>query len=165
VSQPDQDPSLARDVALAFRALSDVGEQLRQACASACGLHPTDYRALNLIVRAHEQGDVVTAGDMAARLDLSSGAVTYLVERLTAAGHVERSSDPQDRRKVLLLPTASGIQLTTTCIDGNLGAVIEALQPLDEAETRAGLKTMQALVDTLGRRTDQVRSTDLCDAC
>ena len=33
------------------------------------------------------------------------------------------------------------------------------------AETRAGLKTMQALVDTLGRRTDQVRSTDLCDAC
>ena len=99
---------LTADVARALRELVDMGEQLRQACAHACGMHPTDFKALGMIQRAKDEGVAMTAGELAARLELSSGAVTYLVERLASAGYVERDSDPQDRRKVLLRATEAG---------------------------------------------------------
>ena len=45
------------------------------------------------------------------RLQVTPAAVTHLINDLEKAGHVERVSEPADRRIVLLKPTASGLQL------------------------------------------------------
>jgi DNA-binding MarR family transcriptional regulator len=44
----------------------------------------------------------MTAGAIVEHTGLSSGAVTGLIDRLRAAGYVDRAVDPQDRRKILV---------------------------------------------------------------
>ncbi len=50
------------------------------------------------------------AGELGRLSGLSSGAVTGLVDRLEARELVSRSADPDDRRKILIVPHASNIQ-------------------------------------------------------
>jgi MarR family protein len=74
-----------------------------QSAAHAVGLGATDYQALNLLELRGPQ----TPGALSATLGLTTGATTRLVDRLVAAGHVERSADPADRRKVTVSALAS----------------------------------------------------------
>lgn len=148
---------LTADVARALRELVDMGEQLRQACAHACGMHPTDFKALGMIQRAKDEGVAMTAGELAARLELSSGAVTYLVERLASAGYVERDSDPQDRRKVLLRATEAGYQLAANARHANQRVIAEVLDEMSPQECATALQAMQLFHQRLSSRTEAVR--------
>jgi DNA-binding MarR family transcriptional regulator len=67
-----------------------------QVSADAAGLGPTDVYTLSLL------GTVgpLTAGQLADRTGLTTGAVTRLIDRLARAGHVRRVPDPVDRRRV-----------------------------------------------------------------
>lgn len=50
----------------------------------------------------------LTPGRLGEMLSMTSGAVTALVDRMEAAGYVERGPNPRDRRSSLLRPTAAG---------------------------------------------------------
>jgi DNA-binding MarR family transcriptional regulator len=67
-----------------------------QISAEAAGLGPTDFYTLNLLGAAGP----LTAGQVADRTGLTTGAVTRLIDRLARAGHVRRVPDPVDRRRV-----------------------------------------------------------------
>jgi DNA-binding MarR family transcriptional regulator len=81
----------------AVRALAEALEHFDDAAARALGVGRSDLRALNQL----EHGPL-PAGVLAARLGLSSGATTALVDRLVAAGFVARRTAPDDGRKVLV---------------------------------------------------------------
>jgi DNA-binding MarR family transcriptional regulator len=85
-----------------LRALSSDFDRLSQAVADRLGLSPTDLLAMDLIARKGR----VTAGELARELNLTTGAITGLVDRLAAAGYARRTSDPDDRRRVLVVPSA-----------------------------------------------------------
>lgn len=72
-----------------------------QVTAETAGLHPIDLYALNLL----DLDGQATAGELAQRTALTTGAVTKLIDRLANAGLVERTPDPADRRRVLLSVT------------------------------------------------------------
>jgi DNA-binding MarR family transcriptional regulator len=55
--------------------------------------------------------ELLTVGDVGARLRLDSGTLTPLLKRLEAAGHVVRRRDPADERRVLLEVTDAGWEL------------------------------------------------------
>jgi DNA-binding MarR family transcriptional regulator len=59
-------------------------------------LHTTDLRVLDIIFMRGQ----MLAGELATATGLSSGSVTALIDRLVAAGYVERRDDATDRRKV-----------------------------------------------------------------
>ncbi|HWC80804.1 MAG TPA: MarR family transcriptional regulator [Pseudonocardiaceae bacterium] len=67
--------------------------------AGRVGLSATDHKCLDLAVRADGP---LTAGQIAERSGLSTGAVTGVIDRLERAGYVRRVRDPDDRRKVLV---------------------------------------------------------------
>jgi DNA-binding MarR family transcriptional regulator len=52
----------------------------------------------------------MTAGELGRLSGLSSGAVTGLIDRLEARELVSRRADPEDRRKILIVPSAPNIQ-------------------------------------------------------
>ena len=81
----------------AVRALAGALEHFDDAAARALGVGRSDLRALNLL----DDGPL-PAGVLAARLGLSSGATTALVDRLVAAGFATRQAAPDDGRKVLV---------------------------------------------------------------
>jgi DNA-binding MarR family transcriptional regulator len=86
------------------RGLSTAFDRLSQAVADKVGLSPTDLMAMDLISR--DGG--VTAGQIANHLNLTSGAITGLIDRLERAGYAKRAADAKDRRRVTVVPTAKG---------------------------------------------------------
>ena len=80
--------------------------------------------------------------DLCVRLGVDASDMAKAVEQLAAAGHVERSRDPRDRRRVLVALTPAG-RATLADLEAEAHAVQdEVLAPLDEAERR----TLKALL-------------------
>lgn len=69
-----------------------------QKAAEHYDLGITDMKALSALI---QEGDM-TAGELAVRLSLTTGAVTNLLDRLERRGAVIRKNDPKDRRKVIV---------------------------------------------------------------
>lgn len=82
------------------------GILLHQAIADRLGLHVTDLRCLQALGAAGR----ATAGELAERTGLTTGAVTRLIDRLESAGWVARSPDAEDRRRVIVTPIASRME-------------------------------------------------------
>ena len=74
--------------------------------ARRMGLGISEIAALEHLQGAGE----LTPGQLGRLLSMTSGAVTALVDRLEAAGYVERVPNPRDRRSSLLRPTAVGTE-------------------------------------------------------
>lgn len=91
---------LIRSILLAGRESSTGAIMLHQAVADRLGLHPTDHKCADFLCR----GGPLTAGDIAERTGLTTGAVTGVIDRLEAAGYVRREPDPADRRRVIVRP-------------------------------------------------------------
>jgi MarR family transcriptional regulator, organic hydroperoxide resistance regulator len=71
-----------------------------QTAAARYGLGITDMKALGALL----QEGPMTAGQLARRLSLTTGAVTSVVDRLERKDLVARQPDPRDRRKVIVAP-------------------------------------------------------------
>jgi len=69
-----------------------------QAAAAACGLGITDMKTLSILL----QEGPLTAGRIAERLSLTTGAVTNVIDRLERQDFVTREPDAKDRRKVIV---------------------------------------------------------------
>jgi DNA-binding MarR family transcriptional regulator len=76
-------------------------DRFHDAVAAYLGLNRTDLRCLDILDLAGRR----TAGELAARMGMSTGAVTAMLDRLERAGYVQRLRDLGDRRRVLVEPT------------------------------------------------------------
>lgn len=85
-----------------LRELAASLDALTNAASPHAGLNRTDMRALDIINM--QQG--LTAGQLAGRLKLTTGAITGVLDRLERAGHARRTHDQEDRRRVVVQPTA-----------------------------------------------------------
>src|SRR5262249_7092242 len=97
--KPSQDKqALVGQLMVAMRRSSAAGVLHGQAIAKRVGVNSSDLECLDLIILNGPS----TAGDIARRTGLTSGAVTGLIDRLERLGLVERIDDPHHRRKVLV---------------------------------------------------------------
>ena len=78
------------------------GTRISGTFAALHGLHHTDGEALARVLVAQDLGTPMSAGELATELGLTSGAITFVVDRLERAGHISRVRDDTDRRKVFL---------------------------------------------------------------
>ena len=102
------------------RVLGSANDIADQAVADYLGINRTDARCLAIIERLGG----VTAGRLARESGLSTGAVTTVLDRLERAGLARRTSDPTDRRRVL-------VEMTPAAREANE----ELYRPLVEAAT------------------------------
>jgi DNA-binding MarR family transcriptional regulator len=89
-----------------LRELAASLDALTNAASPHAGLNRTDIRALDII----SMQDGLTAGQLAARLKLTTGAITGVLDRLERAGHARRTHDQDDRRRVMVQPTPEAKQ-------------------------------------------------------
>ncbi|MFI6870764.1 MarR family winged helix-turn-helix transcriptional regulator [Nocardia sp. NPDC050406] len=78
---------------------------MHQAVADRLGLHVSDLRCLNLL----RLGGPATAGELAQRTGLTTGAITRMIDRLLKSGYVRREHDAKDRRRVIVTAVAERI--------------------------------------------------------
>ncbi len=86
------------ELSRALRAFLSASEAFDEALGRVLGLNPTDVRCVDLL----DQYGTMTAGALAGVAGLSTGAVTFLIDRLERAGFVRRVRDLDDRRRVLV---------------------------------------------------------------
>lgn len=85
-----------------LRAFGASYAELTRRFAAHLGLRSSEASALVEILIAEDKGTPLTPARLADRVGLTSGAMTNLLHRLEAAGHVERRRDQVDRRRVTL---------------------------------------------------------------
>lgn len=83
-------------------------DALDEAVAARLGVNRTDLRCLDVLM--NELAAAATPGQLGARLGLSTGSVTAMIDRLAKLGYVSRTPDPGDRRKVVVRPTELAAQ-------------------------------------------------------
>lgn len=83
-----------------MRALSVESSFFLQAVADRLGMATTDFACLTLLL---VEGPA-TAGRLAERTGLTTGAITGVIDRLERGGWARRASDPADRRRVIVEP-------------------------------------------------------------
>ena len=93
--RPTATPAQALSAMDHLIATSLIGQQ---EMAQQIGLNVTDLTCFAYVIEAGE--DLLTAGDLAARAHVTTGAVTGILNRLERAGYVTRRPDPTDRRRV-----------------------------------------------------------------
>jgi DNA-binding MarR family transcriptional regulator len=94
---------LVAELGAEVRANQAAVDALDEAVAARLGVNRTDLRCLDLLL--NELDAAATPGRLGARLGLSTGSVTAMVDRLVRLGYVTRTPDPADRRKVVVRPT------------------------------------------------------------
>ncbi|KUF20448.1 MULTISPECIES: MarR family winged helix-turn-helix transcriptional regulator [Streptomyces] len=92
-----------KEVMVAGRELGLSFLSLNAATARALTMHPTDAWIMSYL-QSVPADSPVSPGDIAKVTDLTTGAVTGVIDRLEANGYVTRERDPHDRRKVIVRP-------------------------------------------------------------
>ena len=137
------------ELALMLRRLTVELDAVGQRFAGLHGLGRTDVRALVAIMDAARAGRPMTAGALGAAVELSSPAVTALVDRLERVGHVERVRDEHDRRRVVLEMTPSAMAAGGEFFGGlqrDLAAAMDGYSDDELAVVRRFLEEMTEVI-------------------
>jgi DNA-binding MarR family transcriptional regulator len=141
---PEQDSSMQL-----VHLLRGLTVELDLAAARFARLHQlngSDLRALIALLDAERGGTAATPGWLTTQLQLSSASTTALVDRLVTRGLVQRQSDPNDRRRTLLLVTDDARELGGSFFGPLITRVTTTLDSgFDTAERAVLQRALQAL--------------------
>jgi DNA-binding MarR family transcriptional regulator len=136
--------------ALMRKALADAAQ--RAALARRLGLTGNEVLAVQHLARAGE----LTPGQLSARLQLSSGGTTGLIQRMQRAGHVTRHGHPGDRRRAVLC-LSTKIETWATDAWAPLVAEVDTLiqqLPSNEAQVVQGF--LESVADAAERHANRL---------
>lgn len=115
------------------------------------GLARNDVHALNAVMEAERAGATTTPGEMRERLVLSSAAMTAVLDRLEASGHLERRHSREDRRQVEVSSTPSARETGREMFDPMIQHMLPVLADYtpEQLELLAGIinRLTQAIAD------------------
>jgi DNA-binding MarR family transcriptional regulator len=103
--------------------------------------------ALAVLTHLHKHG-AQTLTELSEHDRVSPASMSQTVNRLTSAGYAVRTSDPDDRRKVLFSTTAEGDELASAARAQRSAWLDQRLQALS-AEDRAVIARAAALLITI----------------
>ncbi|WP_393072636.1 MarR family winged helix-turn-helix transcriptional regulator [Streptomyces sp. LN704] len=103
--------------------------------------------ALEVLTRLHKRGPQ-TLTELSAHDRVSPASMSQTVNRLTSAGYAVRTSDPDDRRKVLFRATTEGDELADATRAQRNAWLDEQLRALS-AEDRAVIARAAALLSDI----------------
>jgi DNA-binding MarR family transcriptional regulator len=155
---PDDRGALESQISADLRVMAAESDQIGRLFATAHDVRPTDFRALLHVMVAETAGEPITSGELRQRMGLSGAAITYLVDRMTAAGHIMRQSDPDDRRKVVLRYSESAMD-TARAFFVPLGMHTSgAMAHLPDADLAAARRVFTALIEAMRRYQHELAS-------
>lgn len=127
-------------------------QEVRNRLGGLIGLSGTQYTILMSIARLSGQAPELGVATLAEHLHLSGAFVTIEINKLVAAGLVSKTTNPADRRRVLLAVTPEAEQRLAELTRVQAPANDTLFGPLSASEFRA-LRTIIAKLAGTGERT------------
>jgi DNA-binding MarR family transcriptional regulator len=121
---------------------------------AAHGMHRTDLHALGHIMNAARRDEDLTPGRLAAALSLSSPATSALLARLEEAGHVRRTHNTSDRRRVSVEMTDEARAVGRAVFAPLGSSIAQVVESLDADEQDTVLRFLDGIVEATSRTTD-----------
>lgn len=100
-NQDNQAEVLTKQLPDLMRALGSRTILYQQSIIKQLDISGNDFISIDLL---NELGPM-TAGELSKKTGLSTGSITALIDRLEKIGYARREKDPNDRRRVIIVPT------------------------------------------------------------
>lgn len=110
----------------------------QQQIANQLNISNYDFITIQIL----EETGPITAGEIAKRTGISTGSVTALLDRLEKEHYIRRERDPNDRRKVLIVPQYDDKKDVQVLYNNLNHDMLDLFQSYDSSE-------QQAIVDFL----------------
>lgn len=147
---------LIRDINEAGRAMSTVSVLFHQSVAEKVGLSGADHKYLNLLF---EHGSM-TAGEMAEKSNLTTGAVTGIIDRLEKKNLVKRKSDPNDRRKVyIVLQKENAMKVLGPIFDSLQQDLSKLFENFDDEQLETIKQYLHQVVTLFEQKIEKLKNT------
>lgn len=145
---------LIAEVMLAVRAFTNAQDVFDDAAVAVLCINRSDGRCLDIL----DQHGPMTAGELARRADLSTAAMTALVDRMERAGFVTRERDTTDRRRVVIAGTSKAEQKCAAIWAPIAAEGFAMLEGYSGAELDAIRRFMNEGSDFLMRHLDRIKA-------
>lgn len=123
-----------------FRAQAALAEKSRESVARH-GLTPAEFSVMEAL---YHRGPLLL-GEVGSKILVSSGGITYLVDRLAGRGLVERRECAEDRRARYAALTGKGAELMDRIFPEHARCLARSMEALSPAELREAARLVKAL--------------------
>jgi DNA-binding MarR family transcriptional regulator len=151
---PTRRSQLIKDIVVAIQDEQTQNAFLSNAIAERLDVTSNELEVLGTLVARGP----LSAGDLAKRTGLTSGAVTRLIDRLVERGSVRRLADPEDRRRVLVETTPSALRACAPFYDPIAKEGTALLEERTEKELEVILEYLRVSYEFTKRHTERVEA-------
>jgi DNA-binding MarR family transcriptional regulator len=130
--------------------------QINTLIANKMGVVVTDLHCLHAL----QQDGPATAGTLGARVGLTPGSATRMIDRLVEAGCVKRVPDPRDRRRILIEPTAEGLERASAYYAGLTARTKEDLAAFNDEQLKTLLRFIELSQTSATEELSRLRTTE-----
>ena len=139
--------STTERISLAMRRVIANAVLTNERIARGIGLNVVDLQTFGIIL---DSANPMTAGEISTRTELPTSTTTRVLDRLEKGGFVRRSSDPADRRKVVIVPIPERLN----DFQDAYGSIVEGLRRLHDGFTPSELEVVARYLETMASRDD-----------
>jgi DNA-binding MarR family transcriptional regulator len=129
-------------IAYAMRRVIADAVLTNERIARGIGLNVVDLQTFGIILEA---GRPLSAGEISATTELPTSTTTRVIDRLEKGGFVRRTSDPADRRKVVIEP----IHERLASLEDSYAQIVEDMSRLNSGFSAADLDTVARYLETM----------------
>ena len=126
----------------AIRQLEVVGGQAEDLVAMVARRYGLSHAALNALAVIEGAGGPIPAGEVSARMHITTGTMTSVLDTLERNDYVRRIADPSDRRRVLVDITSEAQAVLDEMLPDVQHVIAAAMASIDD-------DALQALIDAL----------------
>jgi len=120
----------ARRATVLIREFVEVSEEFEAHVGRELTVNPTDLQAMEFLI----MNGPLSPTELARRLSISTAAVTSVVDRLVALGHVRRTEHPTDRRGILIVPSPASVERAMRALMPMITGIDAVLDEFSAAE-------------------------------
>ena len=122
-----------------------VGGKVEALIAGVARRYGLSHAALNALAVIEGSGGPVPTGEVSARMHITSGTMTTVLDTLERNGYVRRLADPDDRRRVLVDVTPAAQSVLDRMLPDVQQMAKTVMEVLDDESVQALLGTLAVI--------------------
>lgn len=134
----------ARPATVLIRDFLDVNAEFEKHVGRELAVNATDRQAMEHLIMTGP----LSPTQLARRLSITTAAVTSVVDRLVALGHVNRHDHPTDRRAVVVVANPASVRRAMGTIMPMIAGIDAVLDEFDADEQRVIATYLQRVLDS-----------------
>jgi DNA-binding MarR family transcriptional regulator len=146
-------PELVATLELGKR-VSRIGGLFEQAVRTELAQLGLTYAEFDVLAALNRAGEPyrLTPSELSRSLFLTSGGISNVLQRLTAAGHVERGATPGDGRSRWVRLTEEGREVAKKALDASGGAQLQLTSGVPAEAVRDAADALREILAVIGHR-------------